>query len=336
MNYLINIGGHTSKFDGEEYTSGGIWFIMKHGRIVYVCDNIARINIFNKYHPVMLACINGRWGGINENLEIVIPCIYDSISYFKNGIAIVELDDKYGLIDINGRIILDCKYDYIDNFVNGMARVMKDSKDGLISEDGRIIHECVYDSIINEVSERRWYSDERYTTKTTKFKFPKAILNDEGKTVYLGLDGGVYDFVVENGDCAFIKGKNGKWAIYYEDNMSPFIYDAICKNSQCYKSDMRIHCVINQKRGVVDGHGNVLLPFIYDKIFFASKFSDASYIVTKGSSQYYLDKNGMYMGDYHKASYRDDDDDWDGNIMSDEDMYRDAFCGMPDAEWNID
>ena len=44
----------------------------------------------------------------------------------------------------------------------------------------------------------------------------------------------------------------------------------------------------------------------------------------------------MYMGDYHKASYRDDDDDWDGNIMSDEDMYRDAFCGMPDAEWNID
>lgn len=32
----------------------------------------------------------------------------------------------------------------------------------------------------------------------------------------------------------------------------------------------------------------------------------------------------------------EDNDNWDGSLMSYEDMYRDAFCNMPDAEWNID
>ena len=53
-----------------------------------------------------MACVSpskhGKWGFINTKGELVIPCEYESWSYFSNGVALVELNNKYGYIDKYG------------------------------------------------------------------------------------------------------------------------------------------------------------------------------------------------------------------------------------------
>lgn len=51
----------------------------------------------------------GKWGIVDAQLNIVVPCKYDDIwSFDKNGHAVVELNDKYGKIDTQGNVVEPC------------------------------------------------------------------------------------------------------------------------------------------------------------------------------------------------------------------------------------
>ncbi len=50
-----------------------------------------------------------------------VPCRYDAVNYFSEGLAAVELDGKWGYIDKTGREVVPCKYDEIENFSEGLA-----------------------------------------------------------------------------------------------------------------------------------------------------------------------------------------------------------------------
>ncbi len=70
--------------------------------------------------------LNGKYGFLNENLELVIPCIYDDVSTnykFEDGIVAVKIGDKWGGIDVNGNTVIDFNYAYQFNFVDGLACV---------------------------------------------------------------------------------------------------------------------------------------------------------------------------------------------------------------------
>ena len=56
----------------------------------FFVDGIACVSIDDKYGKY-------KYGGINTDGILVIPCIYDNIFYFENGIALVEKDDQVGL-----------------------------------------------------------------------------------------------------------------------------------------------------------------------------------------------------------------------------------------------
>ncbi|MBC7552418.1 MAG: WG repeat-containing protein [Taibaiella sp.] len=48
-------------------------------------------------------CIDGKWGYINTEGTLVVPCIYDDyIDDFCDGLVLVELKDDFGYIDKNG------------------------------------------------------------------------------------------------------------------------------------------------------------------------------------------------------------------------------------------
>lgn len=60
-----------------------------------------------------------KYGYVNMNGDIVIPCIYDFddnyyLGTFKNGIARVVLNGKYGVINSSGEEIIPFKYNMID------------------------------------------------------------------------------------------------------------------------------------------------------------------------------------------------------------------------------
>lgn len=297
---LLHIGWKRDDYSHitGRYYYGGLWLIIQNNKVYYSCLDC------KAYSKVLLVKSDDKWGVLNSKLEPILPIVYDSISDFENGIAIIEEDRKYGVIN----------------------------------ETGRIIHSCVYEEIKTSKSERSYRSDESYSIHTTKFLFPKAVKDDGDTVVYLSKEGDVYNTIFERGNCVFIKGSNDKWAVYYDGNITPYIYDAIFKDSEFKDSEyykVRIHCSIGAKHGVIDRFGNVIIPFLYDKIENVSKCSNHYYVVTIGSNKYFMDDQGIFDGVYNK-SLINDDDDWDGNLMSDEDMYRAAFENMPEMEWNID
>lgn len=86
-------------------------------------------------------------GYLDTKGKIIIPFIYDLADDFKNGIAIVQKNGKCGIIDKKGNQITDLLYEHIDKFDNdqsGLARVSRDKKWGFINKSGEEIIPCIY------------------------------------------------------------------------------------------------------------------------------------------------------------------------------------------------
>lgn len=97
---------------------------------------------------------NDRLGFINECGEIIINAKFESVTPFKNKIAIVRKDfeiikdgpyktkkgGKYGAIDKKGNLIIPYKFDFISNFSDKKTANAKiDGKDILINTKGESI-----------------------------------------------------------------------------------------------------------------------------------------------------------------------------------------------------
>lgn len=87
----------------------------------------------------------GKWG-FYDGFKIVIPCIYDEVYSFNDGLCSVELDEKCGYIDENNNIIIDLQYEIAMSFSEGFAVVGKDSKCGYINKKGEIVIPIIYDA----------------------------------------------------------------------------------------------------------------------------------------------------------------------------------------------
>jgi hypothetical protein len=79
------------------------------------------------------ADIKSKFLEIFKDFDDVWYLKYDIIFDFKNGFAVVELNEKSGYIDENGSEICECKYDIAWNFENGFAKVKLNDKYGYIN-----------------------------------------------------------------------------------------------------------------------------------------------------------------------------------------------------------
>ena len=97
---------------------------------------------------------DGRWGYLNNKLEIVLPPRFLHAEDFSEGLAAVSdnvtdaagnSQELYGCIDSAGKLIVDYKYDKIYSFSEGLAAVMKDGKYGYIDKKGVEVVPLVYE-----------------------------------------------------------------------------------------------------------------------------------------------------------------------------------------------
>lgn len=80
--------------------------------------------------------LNGKWGYVNKQGNTEIPFRYDFAYDFSEGLAAVELNDKYGYIDRQGETVIPCRYNYVNDFSAGLARVNLKKKWGYINTRG--------------------------------------------------------------------------------------------------------------------------------------------------------------------------------------------------------
>jgi hypothetical protein len=69
-------------------------------------------------------CADGKWGYVDKKTgTMVIPCKYDGVWDFYQGMAGVNLNGKWGFIDKTGKVVIPLKYDRVNTFSNGQANV---------------------------------------------------------------------------------------------------------------------------------------------------------------------------------------------------------------------
>lgn len=76
--------------------------------------------------------------------QLVIPCIYDWVGSFSNGLVRIKHSDKYGFIDTSGKLVVP-SYDDAQDFSEGYARVEQNGKLGFIDTKGQLVIPCIYD-----------------------------------------------------------------------------------------------------------------------------------------------------------------------------------------------
>ena len=103
--------------------------------------------------PELIPYLKGkRWGFVNAQREIVVPCMYDYVYPFSEGLALVELKRKFGYINAQGKTIIPLKYDQAWSFRNGRAKVEMifgkrtdgQFKVGYIDPTGKTLIPCKY------------------------------------------------------------------------------------------------------------------------------------------------------------------------------------------------
>ena len=87
---------------------------------------------------------NSKWGFIDKFGKEVITCIYDRVWSFSEGLARVAKNGKYGFIDKSGKEVIPCSYDYIGDFYEGLAMAEKNGKYGFIDKSGREVIPPLY------------------------------------------------------------------------------------------------------------------------------------------------------------------------------------------------
>lgn len=91
--------------------------------------------------------VNGKWGFLGDDWNLVIPAIYDEVDYFSNGVAAVSLDGKWGYITVNGQSLLDNNYDQAGPFFNNQAWVKINNNYLIIDNRGIVLREYKYEEV---------------------------------------------------------------------------------------------------------------------------------------------------------------------------------------------
>ena len=86
-----------------------------------------------------------KYGFADKDDNIVIPCIWNEVQEFSEGLSLVK-DDKglYGFIDYHGNLVIPCIYKDADSFKNGLAYVEENVDDNFphtfyIESDGNVV-----------------------------------------------------------------------------------------------------------------------------------------------------------------------------------------------------
>lgn len=89
---------------------------------------------FRTYHQ-------GKFGLLNEKFETVFEPIYDVISTFSEGMAIIELKGKSGFVNEKFELVIPIELEVAQSFFDGLAIVKKNGKWGFIDQKGQFLFE---------------------------------------------------------------------------------------------------------------------------------------------------------------------------------------------------
>ena len=253
------------------------------------------------------------YGFVNEKREIVIPCIYNSVKPFVEGLSYVKIKDKYGYINKEGKVVVPVIYDYLSGFFEGLAAGKIMGKCGYVDKTGNEVIPFIYDETLvfyDGMGKVKKYDMYGYVDKTGKEIVPVKYISigefKDGLAVVKGYTGRKMGYVDKSGrevlpltfDDAkdFYEGmtvvcKGDNW--YVIDKTGKILYNLKGHNVESgFKKGGLLTIVKWYKQGwkqptygVIDKTGRVILP---PKYRFVSISEDGIYAeTTRGADEWY-------------------------------------------------
>ena len=94
-------------------------------------------------------CEADHWGFVDENGKVVVPCRYNAVTNYQEGLACVESDKrKWGFVDPEGNEVIPCKWEDVGFFSEGLAYV-EDAfgRIGFVDKKGKVVIPCQWEDV---------------------------------------------------------------------------------------------------------------------------------------------------------------------------------------------
>lgn len=123
----------------------------RNGKLVLpvIYDEISKISYGGWDAQIFKIKVNDKFGWVDSTGTEILPPIYENVNYFRNGLFPVKLDGKWGVIEKNGNVVINFKYDLIYSFEKVDIYGMKvGDKFGFLNSVGEEIIAPIYDETV--------------------------------------------------------------------------------------------------------------------------------------------------------------------------------------------
>lgn len=274
-----------------------------------------------KFHDGMaMIQLNGKYGYINKDGDLVVQCIYEQVEDFSNGLAIVAVrkDGKWsfdeedtnkenptrlcwGIIDKAGNHILPCEYPEINKVWSNFYKIRvevepKIWKFGTVDKEGKIVIPCVYDYINQMLN----YYSLVYARKEKKFGVIDSLNN-------IIVPFGKYDDINNVGrkyrsSLFKVYKRSEGWGLINDDNKIIFPVST-CKDELgyyiCYDGEVLIAKIGDSKYKIAVKGGSQILPEVFNEIQFSNRIIE----LRKGNEKLYITRLGVMLPKSRYSGY---------------------------------
>lgn len=242
-----------------------------------VSKNIIIPAIYEDIKPLtndyVAAKLGGLYGFISREGVIISDFIYEEISYFEFGLAIIQKEHRYGLIDNNLNLKSPMIYEYMNFLNNGLILIKFKGGYGCLSKKGALVIPPKYKKI-------------GISTKNII-----ELINDEGKSFIFDSNGKQYPQTLKRSYYFLYEGyrffhfgmaraeNDGKWG--YIDYKGNLVINYQYEDAGEFNGDFAA-IRLNGKCGIINKRNEMIVPPTFDKVF----IEDYGFKVANGEYEY--------------------------------------------------
>lgn len=190
--YDLEREGKVLKFNGGDFYDG-----MAMVSNFYSEDTIVKV-----INGIEYRMPDVRYGFIDWNGDLRLPCKLEYTSSMTNGKAVYRKDGKFGVINYKGKVSVKPKYNLIGNFGNGLAPCFKDTAWCFINFQGKEELPAKYDDVrpfkygyAAVKIGKKWGLIDTRGQEVLQFKYKKPPVALSREKVKVLIDGVGYDII---------------------------------------------------------------------------------------------------------------------------------------------